>query len=206
VSKRPTLFFALWALLAALAAAPSPARTLSGVSVPDTARIDGALLHLNGMAIYRKFGFKVLVAGLYLPAPEHDADAILASDSPRRYVTRFLRGVGAQRVRDAWRKGLARNSPNASAQVKAQFQELIGWARDFREGEEVDVTYVPGVGSTVVIAGTRKGLLPGKGFSDAYLALALGPQPSLGVAFKRRLLGAESVSASAPRSARRRSP
>ena len=167
--------------------------------MPDSARVGGTPLRLNGMAIYRKFGFKVLVAGLYLPSPQHDAATILAADSPRRYVTRFLRGVGAERVRSAWRKGLARNTPNASAEVKAEFRELTAWARDFREGEEIDVTYVPGVGSTVVIAGTQKGILPGKGFSDAYLALALGREPSLGVAFKQRLLGAGAVRASAPR-------
>jgi Chalcone isomerase-like len=188
--------FALLVLVASLAAAPSPARTLAGVSMPDSVRVDGTLLHLNGMALYRKYGFKVLVAGLYLPKAEHDAAKILAADTPRRYVSRFLRNVGAKRVRNAWQKGLARNTPNATGAVKAQFDELCGWARDFREGEEIDVTYVPDAGSTVLIAGERKGILPGKGFSDAYLRLALGQEPSLGAAFKRRLLGAESVRAS----------
>jgi len=197
---------ALVPLLTALAASPSYARVVAGTQMPDSVRAGGILLSLNGVALYRKYGFKILVAGLYLPGPEHDAARILAADTPRRYLNRFLRRVGAKRVRDEWRKGLARNTPNASAEVRAQFQELCGWATDFREGDEIDVTYVPGTGSLVLIKGERKGVIPGKGFSDAYLALTLGPNPGLGAGFKRRLLGIESVRASAPRSARRRSP
>jgi len=193
-------------ILTALVASPSHARVVAGTHMPDSARAGPTLLSLNGVAVYRKYGVKVLVGGLYLPGPEHDAAKILAADTPRRYVNRFLRRVGAKRVRDEWRKGLARNTPNASAEVRAQFQELCGWATDFRQGDEIDVTYVPGTGSLVLIKGERKGVIPGKGFSDAYLALTLGPNPGLGVGFKRRLLGMESVRASAPRSARRRSP
>jgi hypothetical protein len=194
------------AVASTLVAAPCRAGVVAGVSMPDSVRADGHVLRLNGMALYRRLGFKVLVAGLYLPAREHDPAKILAADTPRRYVTRFLRAVGAKRVRDAWMKGLARNTPNAGAGVTAQFRTLCGWARDFREGDEIDVTYAPGSGSVVVIGGARKGVIPGKGFSDAYFALALGPHPSLGDGFKRRLLGEGSVRASTPRPARYRSP
>jgi hypothetical protein len=41
----------------------------------------------------------------------------------------------------------------------------------------------------VEIGGVRKGILPGKGFADAYFACAIGPKPGLGEKFKRHLLG-----------------
>jgi len=184
------------AVLAALAvtvalSAPldAQARTLARVTLPDTLAVDGASLRLTGMALYKKVTFNVLVAGLYLEGPERSAERVLAADRPRRYVTRFLRNVGAKRVRDAWRKGFRQNSPDAPAEVRAQFEQLCGWIRDFRRGDEIVVTYVPGRGSEVEISGASAHTIPGKGFADAYFALVLGPKPVPGEKFKRRLLG-----------------
>ena len=141
------------------------------------------------MALYRKFRFNVFVAGLYLERPERSAERVLAADRPRRHVTRFLRNVGAKRIRDAWRKGLRRNSPDASALVRAQFEQLCGWIHDFHRGDEIVVTYTPGSGSEIEISGATTRTIPGKGFADAYFALVLGPKPVPGEKFKRRLLG-----------------
>ena len=165
------------------------ARTLARVTFPDSVAVGGSVLRLNGMALYEKFTFDVLVAGLYLERPEPSAERVLAADAPRRYVSRFLRDVGAKRIRDAWRKGFARNSPEATPAVRAQFEQLCAWIRDFRRGDEIVVTYLPGRGSDVEISGARVGSIPGKGFADAYFALALGPKPVPGDKFKRRLLG-----------------
>lgn len=172
-----------------LAARPADARSVAGVAMPESVRVEGGLLRLNGMALYRKVGFPVLVAGLYLTGPESRPARILESDSPRRYVTHFLRRVGSKRVCDAWRKGLAENTPGASAEVRAQFRTLCRWIRDFRAGGEITVTYLPARGSLIDLGGRQVGVIPGKAFADAYFALVLGPKPSLGDKFKRRLLG-----------------
>ncbi|HEX7078833.1 MAG TPA: chalcone isomerase family protein [Candidatus Eisenbacteria bacterium] len=162
---------------------------MAGVAMPDSVRVERGLLRLNGMALYRRVGFPVLVAGLYLAGRESRPARILGSDSPRRYVTRFLRRVSAKRVCDAWRKGLANNTPGASVEVRAQFRTLCHRIRDFRAGDEITVTYLPASGSWVEIDGKQVGVIPGKAFADAYFALVLGPKPSLGDKFKRRLLG-----------------
>jgi chalcone isomerase-like protein len=159
------------------------------VTLPDSLTVDGASFRLNGMALYEKFTFDVLVGGLYLEGRERSAERVLAADAPRRYVTRFLRDVGAKRIRNAWRKGFAKNSPDATREVRAQFDQLCGWIRDFHIEDEIVVTYVPGRGSEIEISGRRAGVIPGKGFADAYLALVLGPKPVPGEKFKRRLLG-----------------
>lgn len=159
------------------------------MTYPDSIVVRDTVLRLNGMALYEKFTFDVLVAGLYLVRPERSAERVLAADEARRYVTRFLRDVGAKRIRAAWRKGLQRNDPNAPAEVRAQFEQLYGWVHDFHRGDEIVVTYVPGSGSEIEVSGARVGTIPGKAFADAYFALALGPKPVPGEKFKRRLLG-----------------
>jgi len=168
---------------------PAGARTLAGVTLPNSVRAGGARLVLNGSAAYRKFGFKVLVAGLYLPAREHDARLILGADRSRRYVSHFVRDVSAKQIRNAWRKGLRENTPGASDEVQRQFRVLYGWLVDMKPGQEIVFSYRPGLGSSVVIGGRPVGRLPGKAVADAYFAMALGPKPACGDAFKRQLLG-----------------
>jgi hypothetical protein len=165
------------------------AAVAAGTTMPDTIRVDEHLLRLNGIAVYSKLGVRVLVAGLWLEHRDGDAARILRVDAPRRYVTHFLRRVSARRVRDAWMKGLAANTPGATAEVREEFRTLSSWTRDFRAGDEITLTYIPGRGSVVDIGGVRKGVLLGKGFADAYFACAIGPKPALGDKFKRRLLG-----------------
>jgi len=157
--------------------------------MPDSVRVETQLLRLNGMGLYRKVGFSVLVAGLYLSGPESSPEKILASDSPRKYVTHFLRNVGPKRICDAWRKGLRENVPNASEEMRARFDTLCAWMRDFHAGDEISVTYLPGTGCEIDISGADRRVIPGKDFADAYFSLALGPKPSLGNRLKKRLLG-----------------
>lgn len=181
-----------WAIMAIMASGAPPARAaiIAGVTMPDTVQTDQGVLTLNGVALYSKFGMKVLVAGMWLDHPERDPRQILDSDLPRRYVSRFLRHVSAKRVCKELTKGLKANTPEATTEVQDQFRELCSWTQDFEPGDEIAVTYTPGSGSIVEINGVRKGILTGKGFADAYFGCAIGPKPGLGQKFKRRLLGA----------------
>ena len=184
----------VWILLTAAAgsmgiAEPACARREAGVEFADSVQVEGVHFRLNGVAVYRKFGVRVLAAGLWLERPNHEAATILHDDQPRRYVTHFLHSVGAKRIRKAWAEGLDANSPNAGPEVEHQFQELSSWIHDFKSGEELTVTYVPGRGSSVEINSKRVGSISGKPFADAYFALAIGTKPGLGTKFRKKLLG-----------------
>jgi len=168
---------------------PACARSVAGTEMPDTIRVDEALLTLNGVAIYKKFGFQFVVAGLWLDHQECDAEKILGSDLPRRSVTHFLRHVSSKRICKYWSQGLRENTPEASPEVRGEFQTLYSWARDFLPGDEIIVTYMPGRVSSFNIGGVFVGSLPGKPFSDAFFACAIGPKPTPGNKFKRGLLG-----------------
>jgi hypothetical protein len=178
-----------WTLVGPLVTAPAHAGITAGVEMPDSVHFGQGQLRLNGMALYRKFLIRVLVGGLYLRETRRDEAAILGADAPRRLVMHFLRNVGADKIHEAWGKGLDDNAPEAGEEVRAQFRTLGSWLRDFHRGDEITVTYWPEEGSTVEINGMPVGVLKGKGFADAYFSLALGPKPSLGKKFKRRLLG-----------------
>lgn len=183
-------------LLASLLAAPSfalPAdtgRTLNGVTMPQTIEVEGHTLHLNGMALRKKFIIKVYVAGLYLASTSGDAQQILDADAPRQMVMHFISGHGTKgKMCGAWNDGLEANTPDASAELKQQFTELCGMMVDIKDGESLVLTYVPETGTRIEIAGTERGVVAGKAFADAVLRCWIGPKPGPGDGFKKGVLG-----------------
>jgi hypothetical protein len=163
--------------------------TLSGVAMPRQFQVQGQDLVLNGMALRKKSIFKVYVAGLYLPSKSSDADQILAQDGPRHLRMQFLRGVGAEKMCEAWNDGLEANTPDASAALKAQFATLCSWMEDVEKGEQFVFTYLPDEGTRVEVRASAKGTLEGKEFADALFKAWIGPKPGPGEGFKRDLLG-----------------
>lgn len=173
-----------------LLAAPAAAGTLSGVTLPDRAEVNGQNLVLNGMALRKKLVIKVYVAGLYLPQKEKAAQKILQADAPHRMVMHFLYGVSKNQMCDAWNDGLAANTPNASAEVKKAFGTLCNWMEPIDKGKQLVMTYVPGEGTRVEVNGKAKGTLPGAATADAILSTWIGPDPDPGQDFKNAVLGA----------------
>jgi len=164
-------------------------RTVSGVAMPETVTIDGTELVLNGMALRKKVIVKVYVAGLYLPAKNSDAEAILAADAPRRIVLHFLRGVDKGKMCGAWDEALENNTPNPSAGLKEQFATLCSYMEDVDKQQQFVFTYLPERGTDIEVKGEVRGTIEGKEFADALFRGWLGPKPGPGEGFKKKLLG-----------------
>ncbi|HEX5759638.1 MAG TPA: chalcone isomerase family protein [Thermoanaerobaculia bacterium] len=177
-------------LLALVLAAPAAAGSLAGVTLPDKVDVDGKSLALNGMGLRKKFVIKVYVGGLYLPQKERSASKVLSGDGPYRMVMHFLYDVGKEQMCEAWQEGLEANTPKAPAEVKKNFQTLCAWMDGVGKGHRLVLTYLPGEGTRVEVAGKTKGTLPGAATADAILATWLGPEPGPGEDFKEALLGA----------------
>ena len=163
--------------------------TVAGVKLDDSVGVNGQNLVLNGAGIRKKFFIKVYVGALYLPAKQSDAAAVLAADVPRRMVMHFVYSVGKDKISEGWEEGLRDNTPNASAEVKANFRTLDSWMEDIKDGQRIVLTYVPGGGTTVEVNGHNKGTLAGKPTADAILATWVGPKPGPGDDFKKAVLG-----------------
>lgn len=182
-------------LASLLTAAPQTApadtgRTLNDVTMPETIEVEGRTLHLNGMALRKKFIIKVYVGGLYVSTKSSSAQEILGADEPRRMVMHFISGHGTKsKMCGAWNDGLEANTPKASAELKRQFADLCGMMVDIKNGESLLLTYIPESGTKIEIAGKERGVIAGKAFADAVLSAWIGPKPGPGDGFKKGVLG-----------------
>ncbi len=164
--------------------------TRDGVSLPTRIEMEGHALVLNGTATRKKFIVKVYVAGLYLAAKETDGEKILAADEPRHLVMQFVHDVDKGKMCGAWHEALENNTPDASAELKAQFETLCSYMEDIKKGEQFAFTYLPAQGTRVDVKGITKGTIEGKAFADALFKAWIGPHPGPGEGFKKQLLGA----------------
>lgn len=179
----------LIALCGLLVASSAVAGNLAGVTMAESSSVGSTKLELNGMALRSKAIFKVYVAGLYLPAKSSDPSAVLGADSHRQLVMHWLRNVDKEAICEGWQEGLAANTPGASAELKAQFDTLCSYMQGAKTGDRFVFTYVPEEGTTVEVAGSKKGTIPGKAFADALFASWIGPKPGPGAAFREALMG-----------------
>ena len=164
--------------------------TRDGVSLPARIDMEGHALVLNGTATRKKFIVKVYVAGLYLAAKETDGEKILAADEPRHLVMQFVHDVDKGKMCGAWNEALENNTPDASPELKAQFETLCSYMEDIKKGERFAFTYLPAQGTRVDVKGVTKGTIEGKAFADALFKAWIGPHPGPGEGFKKQLLGA----------------
>lgn len=172
-----------------LTATPILAAELQGVTLPDTKQIEGKTLTLTGLGLRKVAIIKVYVAGLYLPEKGKTGDQVLAADTLRRAEMHWLRSGGKDRICGGWYEGLEDNTPNAPAELKAQFDTLCSYMQEAAEGDVFTFTYVPGTGTHVAINDSEKGTIEGKAFADALFAAWIGPNPGPGERFKKDLLG-----------------
>lgn len=166
-----------------------PAGELAGVVLPDTISVDGITLQLNGLGVRKKLWVKVYVGGLYLETPSSDGDSILASGEGWRVVMYFLhKKVDVDKLNGAWEDGFKKNAPEALEQHPQEFERFLGCFQDVYKGEEIILTFLPGKGLEVVVAGETKGLFVPVSFARGVLSLWLGPHPPSG-GLKEGLLG-----------------
>ena len=87
--------------------ANAQARTLGGVTLPDSYPVAGRTLTLNGMGVrnFSFLGIRIYVAGLYLTQPNHDAKAILASPEPKVGLLQLLHAGSKAEVEKEYREG-----------------------------------------------------------------------------------------------------
>ena len=165
-----------------------PARSLAGVTLPDTEQVGGTQLVLNGLGLRTKFMVKVYVAGLYLEQKSSDPSAIINADAPKRIVMQFLHNASKSQMSDAFNESFNDNSPEAVKTMKADIDRLLSALEPVKVGDQMVFTYVPGTGTTFAMNGKEKLTIAGPAFGPVLFSVWLGPKPPNGD-LKKGMLG-----------------
>jgi Chalcone isomerase-like len=171
------------ALLVAALLSPVPCLAataeLDGVKLPGTASVDGKTLHLNGIGLrtYSILGIHIYVAGLYLEHPNTNAEAIMRSPETKLMKIRFVRNVGADAARDAWRSALEANCLAPCRLDPDDVARFLALVPAMHAGDRYSILFT-GRGATVTADGAPLGTITKPQFAAAVLATFIGARPA----------------------------
>jgi len=169
------------AIVLMMGAAPTTgvsAAELEGVTLSDTVEVAGTQLVLNGIGLRKKLWVEVYVAGLYLPAKTTDARVAMESPGPKKVVMHFLTDKATKsKMDDAWREGFEANSPESRQKLGGDIERFVDFFGDMKDGDVIELTMVPGAGTTATLNGTEVGVIADDDFAPALLSVWLGPKP-----------------------------
>jgi len=183
------VFLPLALIVFSLASLPElRAGSLAGVTLPDSVRVAGSTLQLNGMGLRKKFVVKIYVAGLYVERKSSDAGAILKSEAPKRIVMQFLHGASKGQMTDAFVESFNNDAPEAKKTVQADIDRFLAALEPVKEGDQMVFTYLPGAGTTFAVNGRDKLTIATPNFAAVLFSVWLGPKPP-NEEMKKGLLG-----------------
>jgi len=163
-----------------LLSSPVWAMEVEGVDVPQSVEVGGAKLLLNGAGVRTKFFFDIYVGALYLTKTAATAAEAIGMEGPRRVSMHILYGeVGREKLTHGWEAGFNKNqSREVMSGLKERLERFNSLFSDVNKGDVILLDYVPGEGTSVTIRGVQKGVVQGRDFSDALLAVWLGREPA----------------------------
>lgn len=184
-----------------LAAAVLTAFLLSGAGaadeqdpLPPQVTVGGVQLTRNGMATRTVWGFSVYRIGLYLVAPNKDADFITGKDRDVKSVRISMqRAVDRDQFTSTVQESINRNfTDEEKTGFVGELEKFLACfhnGQDLKEGSLVTIDYLPEKGMAVAVDNRPLALIPGHGFYHAILRLWLGKP--IQASIKPALLGRE---------------
>ena len=172
----------------------SYALEVAGVKLDETAQLGTHQLVLNGAGVRTKFIAKVYVVALYLGQKSHTAEAVLADNGAKRISLSMVRDVGSKLFFDGLNASILANHSEAEMTTLDpkvdKLLKFISTIPELKNGEVLNLDYIPGVGTKIIINGVEKGVIEGADFNRALLKIWLGHKP-VNKALKQILLGDE---------------
>lgn len=142
---------------------------------------------LIGTALKRFLTFRVVSVDLYAAKGYEDLDIL--SDAPKRIEVNYHVNIPKRELDRATLTGIKKNvSPETLMALAPKIDQINSYYPDIKAGDQIAVTYTPGVGSTVEVNGAIKGVVPGEDFGRSFFAIWVGENP-VDERAKRQLLG-----------------
>lgn len=170
------------------------AAEVSGVKFAETVKVAGKELQLNGLGVRTKFIVKVYATGLYLQEKVATVEDAMKQEGPRRIQLVMMRDISSDDFGGAFMSGINNNS-DATQKTKivaqiSKFGEMFGMLESLKKGDVLDLDWIPGKGTVVLLNGKQIGdVAPEIGFHNAVMRIWLGNQPADASLKTKLLLG-----------------
>ncbi len=136
----------------------------------------GPPLELLGTALKRFFTFPVVTVSLYLEDGHKPQDVL--RDVSKRLEVNYHVHIPKKELDRATIRGIAHNYNKVQLNaLMPQINQINSYYPDVKPGDQIAVTYVPGLGSEVKINGQIKGIVSGKDFAKAFFSIWVGEHP-----------------------------
>jgi hypothetical protein len=164
-------------LLLATGTAQAGQKQVGGVNMPDSLTLQGRTIALAHMQLQKRLFFKLYVWSLYLEEQPRSASEAISSNSVKRLHFRFLRNITRDQLVGSLRHGLQKNPDLRQGPMADHLQVMLSSLKDVQNGEDLVLTYMPGVGLEVAGGASGGAFIPGKGFADALFSVWLETHP-----------------------------
>lgn len=168
---------------------PAHSAELDGRTLANQLVVGGKTLVLNGLG-FRKatfLGIKVYLAGLYVEEKSQNAEQIMNSNKVRKIRLLFVRDVGAEKIKNAWKESFDENCGDKCDTFEKEIATLGAYIQDVKDGSVMDYTFFS---DRIEIQADQKEKLEikNKEFSKIMLSTWLGKKPVM-EKLKTQLLG-----------------
>lgn len=153
---------------------------IEGVDVPESVKVGGKTLQLNGAGVRTKFFFDIYIGALFLPAKVTTYSEVLAMPGPKQVSMTFLYDeVAREKLTAAWDEGFENNLPeNALTALKDRLEQFNGLFVTANKGDVFTFTFLADGTTRVVFNGKEAGRIAGEDFQQALLLVWLGDNPA----------------------------
>ncbi|TVZ51505.1 chalcone isomerase family protein [Dokdonia sp. Hel_I_53] len=169
------------ALLAICSLTFSNAQTVVGdATLPNTMKVEGTNLILNGAGMREKIIFDLYAGGLYLTKKNKNATAIINADETMAMKLEIISGMVSSKkmvsaVDDGFDASMNGNTKSLNSEIekfKSFFSDKIVKTNVF------DIVYIKGKGTYVYKGGNKIGMIEGLAFKKALFGIWLGNDPA----------------------------
>ncbi len=172
-----TALFVAWMVITSLPS--SEAARVGDVSLPDSMKVAGTELHLNGAGTREKYFMDMYVGALYLKQRSSNARKIIEADEPMAIRLQIISSIiTSDRMEESTREGFESSTGGKTQPIQKEIDAFISVFRtEIKTGDIYDLIYTPGVGTEVLKNGKSQSVTEGIALKRALFGIWLCDKP-----------------------------
>lgn len=146
----------------ALFLGPAQARTIEDVHIPESVKVEGQTLKLNGAALREAtvLAIDVYVIGLYRLTKTRSANTVLSCDEPIHLAKHFVMNVDRDEMLPDWQEAVHARAKKMGLSAKRQIEQMLKGVVDTKDGQVLAITWMPDKGLRMTLDGRTTSFVP----------------------------------------------